>query len=72
MGVPAELRIWSGNIEVGILGDSIVVRRISLLAQLFGELGMFGLQRLLRAEQRLPLVPATAHHTGGVLRIYRV
>ncbi len=37
-----------------------------------GELSMFGLQRLLRAEQRLPLVLATAHSTGGVLRTYRM
>ncbi len=69
---PLSFAIRSGNVEIGVLGDTIVVRRVSLLAQLFGELGMFGLERLFRGEQRLPLVLATAHYTGGVLRIYRM
>ncbi len=33
---------------------------------------MFGLVRLFWGEQRLPVVLATAHYTGGVLRIYRM
>lgn len=69
---PLSFAVRSGNVEVGILGDTIVVRRISLLAQLFEELGIVGLQRWLRGEQRLPLAVATAQYTGGVLRIYRM
>jgi hypothetical protein len=62
---PLRFGVRSGDIEVGIVGSEIVVRRVGLAADLFSAIG------LLDREQRLPMALATAHYTGGVLRIYR-
>ncbi len=60
------------NVEVGIDGD-IVVRRAGWLARMLRESCPHWLQEvLLVAERRLPMAFATAHYTGGVLRIYRL
>jgi hypothetical protein len=61
------------GIEVGILGGDIVARRAGWLAQMLRESCPTWLQEvLLVAERRLPMALASAHYTGGVLRIYRL
>jgi hypothetical protein len=61
------------NVEVGILGGDIVVRRGGWLARMLRESCRPWLQEVLFvAERRLPMALATAHYTGGVLRIYRL
>ncbi len=56
------------NVEVGILGGDIVVRRGGWLARSLRESCPHWLQEVLWVAERL----ATAHYTGGVLRIYRL
>lgn len=64
--------VRAGDVEVGIRGGDLVVRRTGPLAQLLRELGIFGLLQLLYGRQdRIPLALASVHYTGGVLRIYR-
>jgi hypothetical protein len=61
------------SVEVGILGDDIVARRGGCLARMLRESCPPWVQEvLLVAELRLPMALATAHYTGGVLRIYRL
>src|SRR5215469_9696022 len=61
------------GVDVGILGGDIVVRRGGWLARMLRESCPSWLQEmLLVAERRLPMALATAHYTGGVLRIYRL
>jgi hypothetical protein len=61
------------SVEVGILGGDIVVRRAGWLARTLRESCPPWLQEvLLVRERRLPMGLATAHYTGGVLRIYRL
>jgi hypothetical protein len=58
---------------VGILGGEIVARRAGWLAEAIRESCPPWLQViLLVSEHRLPLAAATAHYTGGVLRVYRL
>ena len=61
------------GVEVGILGGNILVRRGGWLARALRESCPPWLQEvLLVAERRLPMALATAHYTGGVLRVYRL
>ncbi len=65
--------VRAGDVEVGILGGEIVARRAGWLADAIRESCPPWLQAfLLVREHRLPLAVATAHYTGGVLRIYRL
>ncbi len=60
-------------VEVGILVGEIVVRGAGWLARMLRESCPPWLQEvLLVAERRLPMALATAHYTGGVLRVYRL
>ena len=57
------------NVDVGILGGDIVVRRAGWLARTVRESCPRWLQEvLLVAERRVPMALAAAHYTGGVLR----
>ena len=61
------------DVEVGILGGDIIVRRGGWLARMLRESCPPWVQEVLMvAEQRLPMAMATAHYTAGVLRVYRL
>jgi hypothetical protein len=70
---PLSFTVRSRNVEVGILGAEIVVRAP---ANSWGSFLEFGLRGLLFGggvrEARIQLAVATAHYTGGVLRVYRL
>ena len=70
---PLSYTVWSGNVEVGILGAEIVVRAP---ANTWDSFTKFGLRGLLFGggvtEVRLPMAVATAHYSGGVLRVYEL
>jgi hypothetical protein len=58
------------NVEVGGLGGDIVARRAGRLARALRESCPRWLQEVLVVAQRpLPMAPATAHYTGGVLDV---
>jgi hypothetical protein len=64
--------VRSGKVEVGILGAEIVVRDHGFT---WGRLLRDGLHFLAEGgatEARIPLSVATAHYSGGVLRVYRL
>ena len=70
---PLSYAVRSGDVEVGIVGAEIVARRAGWLARMLRESCPPWLQTALMVrEHRLPLGGATAHYTGGVLRIYRL
>ncbi len=73
-GVRRALRLRSDDgVEVGIIGDDIVVRRAGWLCRMAQESFPPRLQEVLMVVERwLPIALATAHYAGGVLRIYRL
>ena len=70
---PLSFAVRSQGIEVGIVGAEIAVRRTGWPAQMLRQSCPTWLQGVLMVqEQRLPLAIATAHYSGGVLRIYKL
>jgi hypothetical protein len=61
------------GLEVGIRGSHVIFRRAGSFAQMLREFCPTWMQVVLTLDEvRLAMAAATAHYSGGVLRVYRL
>ena len=71
-GYTLSYAVRTGGFEIGLRGGHVVVRRAGWFAEMLRNWCPEWLQHFLTGKMRIPTAAASAHYSGGVLRVYRL